>query len=474
MTKLIKMANFVVKLMKNLQNELKHITLSALVERIRIAIESYSGGEQWVVAEVSSVQVNYSGHCYLELVERVAGQQMPCAVCRAVIWGSRYKMLAAYFRDTTGSDLVVGMKVLVRCTASYHAVYGLSLVISDVDPTYTIGEVERVRQQTIARLQKEGVWDMNREFALPIVVQRVAVVSSATAAGYGDFCNELARSAFHFDVTLFQSTMQGEGAEKSIIEALGAIAEEEFDAVIIIRGGGSVSDLACFDNYLLCANIAQFPMPIITGIGHERDTSVADMVACKSLKTPTAVAAFLVECAAAFAGRLSAAEQYIVQRAVQTVMNESQRVENISLYLSKIVKQYIHNSSLKINTLESSLKFSGAAIIKLKVGQCDALIEAITGCAKQKIVEQMTLHQQKKSQIGVLAQGMIAAERHRLEMLEMSIEASNPRRILQLGYAIVNGGVHSLSNIELGDELTVEMADGILKAKVNEKWQKKS
>lgn len=457
-----------------MSDNIKHISLSALAERIRVAVENNSGGEQWVVAEVSSVQVNYSGHCYIELVERANAQQLPSAVCRAVVWSSRYKMIAAYFRNVTGSDIVVGMKILVRCQPSYHPVYGLSLVINDIDPTYTVGEVERVRQQTVAQLQRDGVYDMNHEFALPAVVQRVAVVSSATAAGYGDFCDELGRSAYRFDVTLFQAVMQGEGAENSIIEALGQVAEDEFDAVVIIRGGGSVNDLACFDSYLLCSNIAQFPMPVITGIGHERDVSVADMVACHSLKTPTAVAAFMVERAAAFCSRLDKANQYVRQKSEQVVVNESRRVENASLNLQKIVRQHIHDSSININSLESSLRLAGTMFITRNSARCDTILEWIISKSTSLITEKFNRQRELAAQIRSLATTKITNETHRLELLQISVQASNPRRILKLGYAIVNGGLRSLEGVNIGDELSIEMSDGIIKAKVDDKWQTNS
>lgn len=457
-----------------MSNATKHITLSALTEKIRLAVESGTGGEQWVVAEVSSLQVNYSGHCYLELTERTEGQQMPKAVCKAVIWANRFKMIAAYFRHQTGGDISVGMKILVSCSASFHSVYGLSLVISDIDPTYTIGEVGRVKQQSVARLQQDGVFGMNKELPLPMVVQRVAVVSSATAAGYGDFCNELQASAYNFELTLFQAIMQGEGAERSIIAALEEVAEYEFDAVVIIRGGGSVSDLACFDNYNLCANIAQFPMPIITGIGHERDSSVADMVAAVSLKTPTAVASFMIELAAAFTNRLERAEVYIKQKTVQIVTGESRRVENISLHLQSLVKRSIHNNQIKIHSVESTLGFTARRAIEQRLNMCEALYRSLGERSLQRIAEQVVSVGRLTERLKESVHGVIVGESHRLEMVTLGVEALDPRRILKRGYAIINNGLHSVNQISQGDELTVELSDGVIKAKVNEKWQKKS
>lgn len=457
-----------------MQNDTKQITLSALSERIRLAIEGGAGALQWVVAEVSSIQVNYSGHCYIELIERNAGGQMPMAICRAVIWSSRFKLISAYFRHSTACDISVGMKILVQCTATYHAVYGLSLVISDIDPAYTVGEVERVRQQTIARLEKEGVIGMNKEFALPVVIQRVAVVSSITAAGYGDFCNELERSVFKFDFTLFQATMQGDTAQSSIIEALENVAQGEYDAVIIIRGGGSVSDLACFDSYLLCANIAQFPMPVITGIGHERDVSAADMVACHSLKTPTAVASFMVELASVFYNRLDKALQYIIHKSQQVALNESNRVENVALYLSKIVKQYIYNNGVKVNTIESTIASAANAALQRNINQRNFLVQSLQNYATQNLINNTNIQSQLIISIRNIATTRMSAEHHRVEIISMSVQANNPRNILSRGYAIVNRGIRSLDNLEIGDDLSIDLADGVIKAKVNEKWKTKN
>lgn len=462
------------KSVKNLSTITSYISLATYAERIRSAIEDRVESQQWVAAEVSSVQVNHSGHCYLELVERTHGEQLPRAVCRAVIWGSRFKIISAYFRHQTSSDIVVGMKILVNCTATYHPVYGLSLAVNDIDPTYTIGEVERVRQQTISRLKSEGVFDMNREFALARVVQRVAVVSSATAAGYGDFCDELARSAYRFDVTLFQATMQGEGAESSIISALEDASSGDYDALIIIRGGGSVSDLACFDSYELCDNIAQFPLPVITGIGHERDTSVADMVACQSLKTPTAVAAFMIERAAAFDQRLDKAQQYLMQKTMQILVAESQKIENVSLLLQNLVGTCIHDNLMGLSNIESRLTFAATALITRMAVHCDKMADMMKDRARIQLENQIKYHNQITATLRQASSTILTIENHRLEILSIGVETANPRRILKRGYAIVNQGARSVEQLSVGDNMTVELADGIITAKIVEKWQTKS
>ena len=275
----------------------RHITLRELQRLVRQTLDERFALPLWVSAEISEIKVNYSGHCYLELVEKGGDNGVPTAQARAVIWRSNYPRIAGYFEAETGQRLEAGIRILARVLVNYHELYGFSLQITDIDPSYSLGDMERQRQMTIAQLQRDGVWEMNREQPMPPIVQRVAVVSSANAAGYQDFCKELGKSPYRFHLTLFDAFMQGAAAEESIIGALCSVAERlgEFDAVVLIRGGGSRSDLNCFNAYRLCAHVAQFPLPVITGIGHDKDTSVADMVAHTALKTPTAVAGWLVE-----------------------------------------------------------------------------------------------------------------------------------------------------------------------------------
>ena len=245
------------------------LTLFDLQRMVRSTLETRFTEPVWISAEVSELKLNRSGHCYLNLVEKGSSDGAPRAEARAVIWKSSYARLAPLFEQTTGASLAAGIRLLVCVVVTYHEVYGFSLQIIDIDPSYTLGEVERRRRETIERLRRDGVWDMNHELELARPTLRIAIVSSATAAGYRDFCREIARSPYAFRLTLFESLMQGDSAEQSIIDALDSIALEErsFDVVAIIRGGGSTSDLALFDSYRIASHIAQFPLPVITGIG---------------------------------------------------------------------------------------------------------------------------------------------------------------------------------------------------------------
>ena len=393
----------------------------------------------WIVAEISEVKVNRTGHCYMELVEKPTDNHtantQPVAQARAVIWRQQWAMLSAYFRAATGSDLMAGMKILAKVIVSYHELYGLSLQITDLDASYTLGEAERQKQLTIEQLKADGVWDMNREVDMPLLVQRVAVVSSATAAGYRDFCNELREGGYALRIELFEAMMQGAAAEESICGVLEEIASrsDEFDAVVIIRGGGSVSDLGCFNSYRLCSYVAQFPLPVLTGIGHDKDVSVADMVANTPLKTPTAVAGWLTD-------RMARHEAWL---------DESlNRLQDMALATTA-------NQHLRIERLASELTQSHNRIYERQLSKLALWSE----------------------QLGLLTDRIIAAERLRLQSAAEVVEARKPQNILRMGFAIVRLGdkvLHSADGISVGDSLAIELADGrvIAEAKSIEKQEK--
>lgn len=414
----------------------QYITLSELQRRVRQALEERFALPLWVSAEIAEVKVNYSGHCYLELVEKGEGDGVPKAQARAVIWRSQYARIAAYFEAETGQRLAAGMRILAKATVNYHELYGFSLQLLDVDPAYTLGDMERQRQQTIARLQAEGVWEMNRQQAMPAVVQRIAVVSSSRAAGYQDFCNELAKSPYRFCLTLFDAVVQGAAAEDSIVDALSRIAAagEAFDAVVMIRGGGSSSDLNCFNAYRLCNHVAQFPLPVVTGIGHDKDTSVADMVAHTALKTPTAVAGWLVERMAETDGWLDCA----------------------ALQLNDMTKAAMHASEVRLERLSGEVRrLSGELLTRQTLR-----LEHFTGLLPDA------------------ARDFLARQGVRLGNAAELIAGRSPERILRLGFAVLRAGgraVTSAGSVAEGEQVEIEVSDGKINATVNSGkiWQKK-
>ena len=386
-------------------------TLYELQRIIGAAIEQFLAKPVWVSAEIAEIKLNTSGHCYLELVERdkdSASGKAAKAQSRAVIWKSHYPRLAAKFEGATGKQLSATMKILVEVAVSHHPVYGLSLQITDIDPTYTLGDIERQKEIPIARLKADGVWDMNREVSVPRVIQRVAVVSSATAAGYRDFMQELASSPYNIYTRLFEATMQGEGSEQSIANALTAIAEreDEFDAVAIIRGGGSTTDLECFNAYLTALCVAQFPLPVLTGIGHDKDVSIVDMVAAIPLKTPTAVATWICSTAEHFDGELE--------------------------YAAVVLRESCH-------------KVTQAAATKL---------DHYASQLKQNTT--ITLMRQHE----------------KLDSYAMLVKNFAPARLLELGFAVARGEkgvIRSTADVMVGDRITIDVADGTFKAEIVEK-----
>lgn len=429
----------------------KHFSLRELQLAVRERLAEAFPLPVWVAAEISEMKVNYSGHCYIELVEKGGANGVPAAKASAVIWRSHYGPIASYFASKTGQQLSVGMKVLVRVTISYHELYGLSFQIQDIDPTYTVGDWEQQRQQTIARLREEGVWEMNRELGVPSVPQRVAVVSSANAAGYQDFCKEIARSAYRVELTLFDAFMQGHGAEDSIIEALERVADraDEFDVVALIRGGGSQSDLACFNSYRLCAHVAQFPLPVVTGIGHDKDESVADMVAARRLKTPTAVAAWVVEELAEFDGTLEALGQAVERCARELLTSERQRLERNAAMIATQSLGATRRLELTLERYRSELRRA----------------------SEKLLADERNRTTRAEENLRRATDYFVRSERDRLGAMAQAVSARDPQRIMALGFAVVSLGgraVSDASQVATGAEVAIRLAKGELKAKITD------
>ena len=403
------------------------LTLLDLQRMVRATVESRFRDPLWISAEISELKVNRSGHCYLNLVEKGATDGAPRAEARAVIWKSAYLPMASMFEAATGATLRAGLRVLVRVVVTYHEIYGFSLQIIDIDPRYTLGEIERRRRETIARLQQDGVWDMNRELELPRPTLRIAIVSSDTAAGYQDFMNELGRSTYRFQTTLFRSLMQGDAAEESIVAALTEIAqrEEDFDVVAIIRGGGSTSDLALFDSYLIASYVAQFPLPIFSGIGHDKDVSVVDMVAHTSLKTPTAVATKLVEMA-----------DY-----------EMTLVENFATEIAHNVEDMLHGEELRLYTHGVNISREATRHISNHEKRIELLKDGLLSRVEY----------------------MISTEEQRLNAAERTLQSYSLDNILRLGFAVARnqeGALKSIANTRIGESVDIELLDGVVGAEI--------
>lgn len=273
----------------------KSIHLLELLEQLKRVVALHTQSSYWVEAEIHEMSYRSNGHCYMELIEK-GEQGLVVAKVRAVIWAHVFRLLRPYFETSAGISLQAGIQVLLKVQVSYHPLYGLSLYVTDINPEYSIGHLELERRRTIEKLKAAGVWEMNAALPFPTLPRRLAIISSVQAAGYGDFKKQLEQSGFAFSCTLFEAVMQGEQAPPSIIAALEAIDPRRFDVVLLLRGGGAAADLQCFDNYDLANNLARFPLPVITGIGHDRDEHIADKVAHTCVKTPTAAAVYLISC----------------------------------------------------------------------------------------------------------------------------------------------------------------------------------
>jgi len=434
----------------------------------------------WVIGEISEIKQNYSGHCYLELIEKQTDETKIKARIRAVIWGSRYGFIKSFFENATGETLREGLKVLLKGKIEYHELYGLSLVITDIDPSFTLGEMAARRMQIIRRLEDEGVFGMNRELEIPLVPQRVAVISSRTAAGYSDFMDQLRTNnyGYVYYTALFDAVMQGSETEQSIINAMNRIASsaEMFDVVVIIRGGGSQTDLSWFDNYNIAYYVTQFPLPVITGIGHEKDLSVTDMVACKPLKTPTAVANFLVECINTtenhliemgtdiktltlgvldeFKERLDRSKNIISPLTRIMISDFRKSLSDVSIEILNLGKDKIHRARLIIANHKSKLESESKSLNSNK----DVYIESL------------------KSGIITKTRDLLKRNREKVFTMGTSLNILNPENILKRGYTItsLNGRILKDSElISIDDTIETKFSDGKISSKVTGKYDKK-
>lgn len=381
--------------------------LYALNSAVSFSLQEAFPQPVWVSAEIVSLNENRTGHCYLELIEKEIDGGI-IAKAKATIWASLYRQMKPYFLQVTGTPLAAGMTVALQVEVVYHPNYGLSLNVVDINPEFTVGNRLLQRNQVIQRLHNEGVFDNNKELALPTLVKRLAVVSAQTAAGYGDFMKELTQNpwGFSFEVTLFPALVQGDMAEASMVRALQEIAARahEFDAVVMIRGGGAVTDLACFDGYALAYAVTQLMLPVVAGIGHDRDVSVLDMVAAVSLKTPTAVA------------------QFFVQRMAEAY----QRVCAVQDRLRMGVERLLQRQTQRLQAVEAMLP--------------------------------MCVHR------------LLERKEHRLLLMERTIELLSPQNVLKKGYTMTlkNGVVTSLDDVLPGDEITTVFHNGVVNSLVHD------
>lgn len=433
---------------------MQHLSLYELNSLVRDVISMSLPDSYWVEAELSEAREGYGGHCYMELIEKDERSNTPVAKAHASCWRNRWGLIKPHFERITGQRIHAGMKVLLKVHAQFHENYGFSWIVDDIDPNYTMGDMARKRQEIINTLKEEGVFELQKELQLPMFCQRIAVISSATAAGYGDFCNQLADNDYglQFRTRLFPATMQGEGVEQSVIAALDCInAEwEDWDCVVIIRGGGATSDLSGFDTLALAENVANFPLPIITGIGHERDESVLDMISFQRVKTPTAAAAFLVQHLTDVYATVMDAQEAISQYVKRRLQMERMRLDRLSN---------------QIPTLFSLVKTRQGAYL-------DRLMNRLSARVQSRISDSRRRLDILSGNIQPVIERKLMTQRHRLEMLEHRIKSQDPALLLKRGYSITlrdGKAVKDAAQLNAGDIIETRFAEGSVTSEVCKK-----
>lgn len=411
------------------QDALTLFDLNALVRR---SLEECLPDEYWIQAELSDVRSNTTGHCYLEFIQKDPRSNNLVAKARGMIWSNVFRLLKPYFEETTGQSFASGIKVLVKVTVQFHELYGYSLTVLDVDPTYTLGDIARRRREILQQLEEEGVLTLNKELEFPLLPQRVAVISSATAAGYGDFCHQLQNNprGYYFYAELFPALMQGHQVEESVLSALDKInaRSKDFDVVVIIRGGGATSDLSGFDTYLLAAACAQFPLPVITGIGHERDDTVLDSVAHTRVKTPTAAAELLISRMDEAADELAYLASRLRESASAFLEREQRRLVDCRTRIPSLIIRRLSDARFRVAAAHKDLLRASAALLSRK--------------------------------------------KHRLELLQQRVADASPEKLLARGYSITlkdGKPVSDASRISEGDEITTRLYRGEFISIVNRK-----
>ena len=449
-----------------MSEEIKTYTLSELQHEIKESISEQFPFAVWIVAEINTLTRHKSGHCYMELVQKSKTSNNIIAQARATIWANHFSFISAYFESETDSELAAGMNVMLQVTITYHEVYGLSLNVIGINPTYTIGDMERAKKEIIARLINEGVFDMNKTQSFPAVVQNIAVISSSTAAGYGDFVNHLETNmyGYHINITLYEAAMQGEQTEQSVLDALNRIGDEyeNYDAVAIIRGGGSKNDLSWFDNYNIAYMVTQFPLPVISGIGHERDESIVDMVAHTRMKTPTAVANFIIDYNAQFEEQVDSTSSEIFGIAKEFLMSSEMYLNNMTMSIMK-VRTRLSKDTERCDRIMSEIRTGLNVRMKEEELKLNMIGNKLETSPKRLISEQESHLNGIKELISRTTKHRIEKANEKLNFLEHRLTLNDPRTILKRGYSItrINGKVvtNDLETNE-GDIMETLLYDG--------------
>jgi exodeoxyribonuclease VII large subunit len=447
---------------------MNYITLWELTNLIKTTVQSALSNDYWIIAEIAKVNLQHnSGHCYMDLVEKQ--EDTIIAQIRAAIWARNYRKISLKFQNATGQSLDNGMKILLLAQVTYHEVYGLSLNIHDIDPRYTLGEMALKRQQIIDRLIKEGLIDLNKKIVLPHVMQNIAVISSVSAAGYGDFAKKLDDNpyGYRFFYKLFQAYVQGEQAEESIRSALKQCKRHKdiFDVVVIIRGGGSTVDLHCFDSYLLAHDIALFPLPVLTGIGHERDETVIDRVAHKRLMTPSAVAEFIISKAQSFEASIESLRQRLIIKTNTVLDRERHLLNTLKGNLIKYSKQFMRTSSLSLWNNRTLLQTHTLNFLKIPFVNLKAYGERLKGASNIFMKNREQNLNEFIQMVTVRSKHMLSINAMKLEKLDTKIHLLDPVNVLKRGYSITflkGKAIKDKASVKENDIINTWLSNGII------------
>jgi len=445
----------------------EYISLLELNNLVKEVLKENLTKTYWLVAEISEIRQNISGHCYLEFIQKDDSSDSLLAKARANIWANTYRLIKPYFETSTNSSLAQGMKILVNVSVEFHELYGYSLTVHDIDPAYTLGDMEQKRTLTIQQLVADGIFDMNRQLEMPVVPQRIAVISSETAAGYGDFISQLKNNeyGFVFYPCLFQAYMQGEDAEISILNAIDKIFRyvENFDVVVIIRGGGSRAELSCFDSYELASNICQFPLPVIAGIGHERDQSVVDMVANTRVKTPTAGATFLIDKVSGFASEIETMSETIVDKAKNLIDNGKHNIEIVSEQLTFFAKNIVQQK--KENLIRAGYRFTTGSSKKISANS--AVLTEIESRLRYSWHDVFKNQNNKikvdNNKLVVFVKSMLHNQNMKILSDQRIVFQCKPETIIKKGFSITTFNGKTIKNIfevTNGDQIETKLVNG--------------
>lgn len=450
------------------------ISLYELNLMVQFAIRRQLPDSYWITAELNEARVGNGGHCYIEFIEKNDKGNIPVAKARGNIWANNYRILNRKFEEQTGMTISPGLKVMVNVTVEFHELYGYSLNVIDIDPSYTLGDLFMKRQEIIRRLEDEGVIDMNRELVFPLVPQRVAVISSPTAAGYGDFRNQIEHNPYNirFDLTLFPAVMQGEQVEKSIISALDAIYEraDDFDVVVIIRGGGANSDLTGFDSYNLAFHCTQFPLPIISGIGHDRDKTVLDAVANVSVKTPTAAAQHLITAAYGFAVNIKTYASAIQNAVLQKLAAEKLWLTGFLSSFGSEISDSLHREIMYVASVTSELKNAAALKIGMEKSRLLQTGSSLPLLAKNITERQKRLLDTDTNSLKFILKGITRDEKHNLEVFSQILHNTDPKRIMERGFVVIRHdgkAIRGKKELVYGRKYNLEVSDGNIDIIIN-------